>query len=95
MSKHRPPIKNLMSALNERDLMEPALATAKKYHMSVEDMLGDRMFGHFTRARHEFFYHLVNTAGFTCSSAGHLLGFDHSTVYNGVKKHAARIAGKS
>jgi chromosomal replication initiation ATPase DnaA len=87
----RPHINSILASLNERDLLEPAKAIAKKHHVSVRDMLGPTRYPELSSARREFWHYLTSEAQFSTKAVERLLGVDHSSVIYGVRKHVARL----
>lgn len=73
--------------------------TAFEHGLSVEDIAGGRRWFHLTAARHDFFWRCRQvkradgTFRYSLPQIGEFLGgMDHTSVLNGVRRHAKRLA---
>lgn len=81
----------LLSDLEERDLLDLAKSIAQQHNVRLEEMFSSRM-RPAARARHAFWAELVEHEHMSLVFVGRLCGADHATVLAGVRRHRVRAA---
>ena len=82
--------------LEERDLLEQARKVARKYHVTLDELLGRGHGALEARARHELWATLYEEMP-TFAGLGRIFGRDHATIVAAVRKYRARhpVSGDS
>jgi chromosomal replication initiation ATPase DnaA len=70
-------------------------SVADRHGVSISEIIGPDKRLRFVLARHEAMFHLRRDGSRSLPAIGRLLGGrDHSTVLNGVRRHAERLAAQ-
>lgn len=78
-----------MHALEKRALLKPLHDICRGLHCTIEDVLSGIRTKQVVRAREACFSHCADL-GFSYVEIGILMGFDHTTVLDAVKRHRGR-----
>lgn len=69
-----------------------AEAIAAKHAIGLRELLSHDRHRIYSWPRQELFYHAVEMVG--CWKGAFILGWHHSTIIHGARRHAARMAGQ-
>lgn len=78
-----------LDALDQRDLLEPAQRIAKAHGLTVEAMFTDRALPA-PMARAEFYAILHGEMGWSEAAIGRLVGKDHTTIGNALRRRGGK-----
>lgn len=85
---------HILSDLAERELIDEAQAVARRYDVTVEEMVGRRRLAGIAAARHAMWATLYDRGHWSYSRIAEMFGRNHATVIAGVRAHATRELAK-